>query len=61
MEFACISGNEEEFKVEEDVLSLENIEGLIYKESDDQDESFVIFDFLEDDLDIVLFEFVNVE
>lgn len=61
MEFVCISGNEEEFKVEEDVLSLENIEGLIYKESDDQDESFVIFDFLEDDLDIVLFEFVNVE
>lgn len=61
MEFVCISGNEEEFKVEEDVLSLENIEGLIYKERDDQDESIVIFDFIEDDLDIVLFEFVNVE
>lgn len=61
MEFACTSGNEEEPKVEEDVSSLENIEGLIHKESDDQDESPVIPDSLEDDLDTVSSEFVNVE
>ena len=61
MEFACTSGNEEEPKVEEDVSSLENTEGLIHKESDDQDESPVIPDSIEDDLDTVSSEFVNVE
>ena len=61
MEFVCTSGNEEEPKVEEDVSSLENTEGLIHKESDDQDESPVIPDSIEDDLDTVSSEFVNVE
>ncbi|RMX53301.1 hypothetical protein pdam_00015255, partial [Pocillopora damicornis] len=61
MEFACTSGNEEEPKVEEDVSSLKNTEGLIQKESDDQDESPVIPDSIEDDLDTVSSEFVNVE
>ena len=61
MEFVCTSGNEEEPKVEEDVLSLENTEGLIHKERDDQDESTVIPDSIEDDLDTVSSEFVNVE
>ena len=61
MEFVCISGNEEEPKVEEDVSSLVNTEGLIHKERDDQDESTVIPDSIEDDLDTVSSEFVNVE
>ena len=61
MEFVCTSGNEEEPKVEEDVSSLENTEGLIHKERDDQDESTVIPDSIEEDLDTVSSEFVNVE
>ena len=61
MEFVCTSGNEEEPKVEEDVSSLENTEGLIHKERDDQDESTVIPDSIEDDLDTVSSELVNVE
>ena len=61
MEFVCTSGNEEEPKVEEDISSLENTEGLIHKERDDQDESTFIPDSIEDDLDTVSSEFVNVE
>ncbi|XP_022805732.1 uncharacterized protein LOC111342866 [Stylophora pistillata] len=63
MEFVCVSGKGEQPKVEEEVSSLENTEGLLYEVNNDQDESAItaIPDSKEEDLDTVSSELVHVE